>query len=292
MKKMKPCLLSLYSAVAVILCGCSAQQQKFEPISPATSLSHYVRHELFNALGRAESLTLVQLGPQRRTISLNRHEQETVHAILERAIVVDHHTSSPTPSMAPQMRIVCTDKNGKRIFDEEVHIISAASSRERAHAEGACLALRESDYRLWQYIINRDYPEVSEQEDAEAAAQHQQAVVTLHQLLQRSASVKIQYWGNTCYCVRLVSLNKKQTKEICTLLKRVKPLPFKGRIQGLTRTTTTLCFYDAQGQQIGTLTAEDITDSAAARTPQQCEAKESMFLSRQDFKRFQKLIRQ
>ncbi len=220
-------------------------------------------------------------------LQLNRHEQSTLRVLVCRMrSVKQDRMSSPAPA-AETTRLICRDKNGKQIFAEEVHVVPHSSVSKDGYAVGACIELPDNYFAMWQQIINREPCEVSPQEDAVAAQQHQQAVDTLQEQLKHCAAVEVQVLGQTCYFVRMHTLKQQEVQELCTLLQRVKPLPFKGRVHGLADTETTLFFCDAEGRQIGSLRVEDITNTC---TPQQCEAKESMYLSRRDYKRLHQLI--
>ncbi len=225
-------------------------------------------------------------------IPLTRQEQGTIRTLICSARSVKKAPAAAATAAQDATLLVCTDARGKRIFAEEVHMVPWSSVSKDGYAEGAYLALHDDYYPLWQHIINRTYPKVTVQEDTAAAAQHRQTVSTLQEQLPHCTSVNIQTLGHTCYFIRFGKLNKKQTAELCGILSRAKPLPFKGRIQGLSPATTTLFFYNAEGQEIGRLEAETITDAAAARTPQQCTATESMYLPRKDYKRLQHIISQ
>ena len=235
----------------------------------------------------------LQTKTAKRTIHLARQEQESIKTLISRTVSVKNDdTHDICPRSYTGTKLICTNAQGKRLFEEEVAIVPLRQVSKEGYAKEAYLAMHDNYYSLWQNIIQRRSPEVSAQEDAEAKAQHRQAVQALQEQLKHCESVKIETIGNIFNFIRFGKLNQNQTKQLCRILHRAEPLPFKGRIQGLTAFDTNLSFYDAEGQKIGSLRVQDITDSTAALSSQQCEAKESMYLPRRDYKHLQKLINQ
>lgn len=283
-----------------LLCGCIGAQaldiSKQESAAlEAESLNYH--HRLLDIDAAGHTLSLEKVGTRggkkhTQSLPLTRQEQGTIRTLICSARCVKKAPATTEPTPQETTLLVCTDARGKRIFAEEVCMVPWSRVSDDGYAEGAYLALHDDYYPLWQHIINRTYPEVTEQEDTEAAAQHRQAVNTLQEQLPHCAIVNIQTCGHTYYFVRFGKLNSQQTAELCGILRRAKPLPFKGRIQGLSPSSTMLFFHDAAGKEIGSLRAETITDAASARTPQQCMATESMYLSLKDYKRVQHIISQ
>ena len=227
----------------------------------------------------------------KRTVTLARQEQEALKTLISRTTSVKNDDTHGIKSHSyAGTKLICTNAQGKRLFEEEVTIVPLSKVSKDGYAKEAHLAMHDDYYPLWQNIIKRHYPEVSAQEDAEAKAQHRQAVNALKEQLKQCETVKIETIGNIFDFIRFGKLNKTQTKQLCNILRRAAPLPFKGRIQGISAVDSVLCFYNAAGQKIGSLRVQDITDAASARTPQQCEAKESMYLPREDYKRLQEII--
>lgn len=293
---------SLYLSLgaAMLLCSCGTPQTQWgkdslyseQEVAAMKQESRGYLHKLWKAVMTAHSICLEKTTTRNgkketQRIQLNRHEQSTLRVLVCRMrSVKQDRIASPAPA-AETTRLICSDKNGKQIFAEEVHVVPHSSVSKDGYAVGACIELPDNYFAMWQQIINREPCEVSPQEDAVAAQQHQQAVDTLQEQLKHCAAVEVMVLGQTCYFVRMHTLKQQEVKELCTLLQRVKPLPFKGRVHGITDTETALFFSDAEGRQIGSLRVEDITNTC---TPQQCEAKESMYLSRRDYKRLHQLI--
>ena len=293
---------SLYLSLgaAMLLCSCGTPQTQWgkdslyseQEVADMKQESRGYLHKLWESVMTAHSISLekttIRNGKKEtQRIQLNRHELSTMRVLVCRMRSVKQDRMAPPAPETETTRLICTDKNGKQLFAEEVHVVPHSSVSKDGYAVGACIELPDEYFTMWQHIINRETCEVSPQEDAVAAQQHQQAVDTLQEQLKHCAAVEVLVLGQTYYFVRMHTLKKQEVQELCTLLQRVKPLPFKGRVHGLADTETILFFIDAAGRQIGSLRVEAITNTC---TPQQCEAKESMYLSRRDYKRLHQLI--
>lgn len=293
---------SLYLSLgaAMLLCSCGTPQTQWgkdslyseQEVADMEQESRGYLHKLWDSVMPAHSISLekttIRNGKKEtQRIQLNRHELSTMRVIVCRMRSVKQDRMAPPAPEPETTRLICTDKNGKQLFAEEVRVVPHSRVSKDGYAVGACLQLPDEYFTMWQHLINRETCEVSPQEDAAATAQHQQAVATLQKQLKHCTAIEVQVLGQTCYFVRMHTLKKQEVQELCTLLQRVKPLPFKGRVRGISDSETILFFIDTAGRQIGSLRVEDITNTC---DPQQCETKESMYLSRRDYKRLRQLI--
>lgn len=226
----------------------------------------------------------------KKKVKLTRHEQETLRTLILRAQRVKNAVS-PTQRMSYSgAALVCTDAQGKRLWDEPVSIVPKSQVSDDDYALGAHLALPDADYKIWQRITERKTPPLAQQTDDEAEAQHKQAVANLHRMLKGCAGIRIRGHSNVCKCAYHRDLSATESKAMRALLLRAKPLQVAGRFEGRREREMFIIFCDAKGQEIGKLNAGCITDADSARHATQCTAEEVMYLSPRDYQRLQQFL--
>lgn len=226
----------------------------------------------------------------RKKVKLTRKEQETLRTLISRARRVKN-AIKPTQRMSYSgVALVCTDAQGKRLWDAPVSIVPQSQVSDDDYALGAHLALPDADYEIWQRITERKTPPLAQQTDAEAEAQHKQEVANLHRMLKGCAGIRIRGHSNVCKCAYHRDLSATESKAMCALLLRAKPLQVAGRFEGRREREMFIIFCDAKGQEIGRLNAGCITDAASARHATQCAAEEVMYLSNKDYQRLQQFL--
>lgn len=226
----------------------------------------------------------------KKKVKLTRKEQETLRTLISRARCVKNAVS-PTQRMSYSgAALVCTDAQGKRLWDAPVSIVPQSQVSDDDYTLGAYLALPDADYEIWQRITERKTPPPAQQTDAEAEAQHKQAVANLHRMLKGCAGIRIRGHSHVCKCAYHRDLSATESKALCSLLRRAKPLQVAGRFEGRREREMFIIFCDAKGQEIGRLNAGCITDSDSARHATQCTAEEVMYLSTKDYQRLQQFL--
>ncbi len=226
----------------------------------------------------------------RKKVKLTRKEQETLRTLISRSRCVKN-AIKPTQRMSYSGAApVCTDAQGNRLWDAEVRIVPQSQVSDDGYALGAHLALPDDDYEIWQRITERKTPPPAQRTDAEAESQNQQAAANLHTMLKGCASIRIRGHSNVCKCAYHRDLSATESKALCSLLRRAKPLQVAGRFEGRREREMFIIFYDAEGQEIGRINASCITDADSARHATQCTAEESMYLSTRDYQRLQQFL--
>lgn len=226
----------------------------------------------------------------RKKVKLTRHEQETLRTLILQARRVKNAVS-PTQRMSYSgAALVCTDAQGKRLWDAPVSIVPQSQVSDDDYALGAHLALPDADFKIWQRITERKTPPPAQQTDDEAETQHKQAVANLHRMLKGCAGIRIRGHSNVCKCAYHRDLSATESKALCALLLRAKPLQVAGRFEGRREREMFIIFCDAKGQEIGRLNAGCITDADSASHATQCTAEEVMYLSPHDYQRLQQFL--
>ena len=295
MKKQLP----IYGAALLLLCCYTMQQASStldipDWITEVPSSSEDYKSQLRQALNHGEDISLALFSVHTKTIKkkvkLTRHEQETLRTLILQARQVKNAVS-PTPEPRYSgVALVCTDSQGKRLWDAPVSIVPQSQVSDDDYALGAHLSLPDADYEIWQRITERKTPPPAQQTDAEAEAQHKQAVANLHRMLKGCAGIRIRGHSHVCKCAYHRDLSATESKAMCALLLRAKPLQVAGRFEGRSEREMFIIFCDAKGQEIGRLNAGCITDADSARHATQCTAEEFMYLSNKDYQRLQQFL--
>lgn len=231
----------------------------------------------------------------KRRIRLHPKEQETLLRLLFKATqhpVKNDTRVHPTDPGTEWTELVFTDRRGKILYHGEVQLCPASMVSKDGYALGAYLALDDESYRLWKSIIHRKKVTPTEQEHGAATASHRQAEQELRALLRNCKTATIACFLNTAPACWHRELPPTETQELCTLLRKSKPLPFLGNIRGLRKHETTIRFYNADGEAIGSFDARDITDAVSARNQEHCTSQESMYLPTRDYNQLQEIITQ
>lgn len=303
-------LASAATCLAALACVSCLQQQEmavpwgqdrlytWEEIAAMEVESQEYRSQILHVALDATNVSLekhsIHNGSQRkRRIRLHPKEQETLLMLLFQATY--HPVKNDTrvhPSLPPTewTELVLTDKGGKRLYHGSVDLCSARFVSKDGYALGAYLALDDESYRLWKSIIHREKATPTEQEHESATTSHRQAVQELHAMLRNCKTATITGCLNMAPACWKRELTPAETQELCTLLRKSKPLLFLGNIRGLRKYETAFHFYNADGESIGSFDVRDITDAASARNPEHCTSLESMYLPTRDYNRLQGLI--
>ena len=265
-----------------------------EEIQAKEIKSQEYRSQILHATIKATNVSLEQhSGQGKRIIRLHPKEQETLLMLLFKATYRPVKNDTRVhPSLPPTewTELVLTDRDGKSLYHGSVELCPASMVSKDGYALGAYLALDDEFYRIWRSIIHREKVTPSEQEHEAATISHRQAVQELHAVLRNCKTATIACFLNTCTACWHRELTPTETQELCTLLRKCKPIPFQGNIRGLRKYETTLHFYNADGEEIGSFDVRDITDAASARNQEHCTSQESMCLPTRNYNQLRKII--
>lgn len=293
-------LVQVYAAIA-LLSGCTSTQEPAwgkntlyskEEIAQKEQDSRQYLNRVWETIMQAKHISVKDTdsnGKALRNRRLNRHEQETLRVLVCYMKAAKLDTTAHPALPAKRTLLVCTDARGKRTQIDTANICPLSQISKDGYGRTAQLALRDADYATLQRVLHPQNFTTPQPDHATAKAHNTQAAEQLRRQLKTCKSIEIEFIGNITYTYYNRKLSATEMRQLLSILRTVKPLPFKGTCIGMPEGTRLIHFCDASGKRQSTLNVETLTDAASARKPALCTEAETMFISTTHYNQMRQL---
>ena len=293
-------LVQVYAAIA-LLSGCTSTQEPAwgkntlyskEEIAKKEQDSRQYLNRVWETIMQAKHISVKDTdsnGKALRNRRLNRHEQETLRVLVCYMKAAKLDTTAHPALPAKRTLLVCTDARGKRTQIDTANICPLSQISKDGYGRTAQLALRDADYATLQRVLHPQNFTTPQPDHATAKAHNTQAAEQLRRQLKTCKSIEIEFIGNITDTYYNRKLSATEMRQLLSILRTVKPLPFKGTCISMPEDTRLIHFCDASGKRQSTLNVETLTDAASARKPALCTEAETMFISTTHYNQMRQL---